>query len=190
MSKIIKYLIAPLAVALVLAGIILVSVKDKEVQNDNGTLGALTLDNGTSNNVFRNYTFFSATTTSATSTNITPGSGSFGEIDNGYLVIAGAEQVSMIFSRGGATGPNTGTSTFYAEVSPDAVTWYPYNKLISNVTNTNSQTLTRVGSVAIEAATSTTVVGLDLTNDSFFALRCKVVETIDGDHTCKASAEF
>lgn len=127
------------------------------------------------------YNFFSATTTSATSTNTT---------DGGYLSTTGAKKVTFFFSRGGATGPNTATSTFNVQVTPDGQTWYNYNKLISNASNTNSQTLTRVATVAIEAATSTVVAGLDLEHEAFYGVRCIVVETTDGDHTCKATAEF
>lgn len=131
---------------------------------------------------YRNYSFFSATTTTATSTNTTDGVG-------GYFPIAGAERVTLYFSRAW-NGGNAGTSTFSIEVSPDGTNWYDYNKLISNSTNTNAQTLTRVGSVAIVAATSTTVASLDLENDTFFAIRCIVIEETDGAHTCSASAEF
>lgn len=155
------------------------------------TLGARTSDIITPTDSFRNYTFLNATSTSATSTNIDASTGSFGEIDRGYMVVAGAEEVTMYFSRGDASGNgNSGSSSFSVEVSPDGSTWNDYNKLISNVTNTNSQTKTRVASVSIAAGTSTTIGALDLSDDAIYAIRCIAVETTDGEHTCKASAKF
>lgn len=131
-----------------------------------------------------------ATTTSATSTNIASWIDDAGRVDTGAFNITGAKAVTWYFSRGGATGPNTGTSTFRVEVSDDGSTWQRYYKLVSNVTNSNSQNLTRVETVAIEAATSTTIVGMDLTNDAFKFTRCIVVETIDGNHSCRATARY
>ncbi len=148
---------------------------------------------------YRTYEFFvasttpfakQATTTTATSTNIVPFTDTAGRIDNGYFVIAGAKKVTLYFGRGGATGPNAGSTLYKVQVSPDGVTWNDYNKLISNTANTNAQTLTRVSSSTISAATSTTVVSLDVENDSFYAVRCIVVETTDGEHTCSAGAEY
>lgn len=131
-----------------------------------------------------------ATTTSATSTDIASWIDDAGRLDNGAFNITGAKAVTWYFSRGGATGPNTGTSTFRVEVSDNGTNWSRYYKLVSNVTNSNSQNLTRVETVAIEAATSTTITGMDLTNDSFKFVRCIVAETIDGDHSCRATARF
>src|SRR5262245_10072309 len=68
------------------------------------------------------FSFFNATTTNATSTN---GAG-------GYFKIAGAKNVELYFSRGGATGPNTGSSRFSIQVSPDGSSWYDYNDLLVN----------------------------------------------------------
>lgn len=129
---------------------------------------------------YKTYTFFTATTTSATSTSDgTPG-----------MDIKGATGVTLYFSRADSGG-NTGTSTFSVQVSPDeGTTWYNFSKLISNTTNTSSQDLTRVASVDIVAATSSTMVSMDLENDAFSRVRCIVVEGTDGSHTCSASAEF
>lgn len=131
-----------------------------------------------------------ATTTTATSTNITPYFTTSGKYDQGYFVVAGAKKISMYFGRGDTTGQgNAGSSLFKIQVSADGSTWVDYNKLIDNVTNTNSQTLTRVASKTISAATSTVQVSLDPT-DSIYAVRCVVVETTDGEHRCFASAEW
>lgn len=146
---------------------------------------------------FVNYEFFDTassstlpyavgTTTSATSTDVSF-TDSSGRIDNGYLVVAGAEDVSVYFERS-TGGGNVGSSTFRIQISHDGSTWYDYNKLISNVTNTNAQTLTRVASVAL-TGTSTAQVTID-PNDAIWAIRCIVVEAIDGTHRCIASAKF
>ncbi len=134
-----------------------------------------------------NYNFFIATTTTATSTNNTIGDGSF--------KIAGAKRVVMYFSRGGVIQPNTGSTLFKVQVSPDGVNWYDYNRLLPNIaTSTNSTGVAdsdyKVGSVTITAATSTSINALDLRGFQFYSVRCIAVETTDGEHTCKATAEF
>lgn len=128
-----------------------------------------------------------ATSTSATSTNIASWTDADGRVDNGYMVVAGAKKVNFFFSRAWGGG-NAGSSQFFVEVSADGSNWVPYNKLISNVTNTNAQTLTRVASVTISAATSTSMVTMD--EDAIYAVRCIVVEATDGSHTCEATAQY
>lgn len=152
---------------------------------------------------YQEYTFFAtttnqvyfATTTTATSTYITPWTDANGRIDKGYFVVAGAKRATAVFSRGDSNGQgNAGSTLFKIQVTtspnPSESDWQNYSKLISNVTNTNSQTLTRVANASIAAATSTTVVGIDLSSDSFYAIRCIAVETTDGEHFCKASADW
>lgn len=149
------------------------------------------------NGRFKTYEFFAsttapttvATTTTATSTDIIPFFDTNGKYDAGYFVVAGAKKISVFFGRGGATNPNLGSTVYKIQVSPDGSTWVDYNKLIDNVTNTNAQTLTRVASKSISAATSTIQVAIDPT-DSVYAIRCIVVETTDGEHRCFATAEF
>lgn len=122
-------------------------------------------------------TLLNATTTSAYSTDISAG--------GGYAVIAGAKKVEFYFTRGGATGPNTGKSVFSVEVTPDGANWYSFNKLVgSDVSATATST------VSIVAATSTVTVGMNIDHDAFYAARCRVVETTDGEHTCKVQVEF
>lgn len=149
------------------------------------------------NGRFKSYEFFAsttapttvATTTSATSTDIIPFFDTNGRYDAGYFVVAGAKKISVFFGRGGLTNPNAGSTVYKVQVSPDGVTWVDYNKLIDNVTNTNAQTLTRVASKSISAATSTLQVAID-PNDSVYAIRCIAVETTDGEHRCFATSEF
>jgi len=126
---------------------------------------------------YQNFSFFSATTTSATSTTLTDG--------GGYFQIAGAKHVTFYMSRGGSTGANTGRSRFEVEVTPDGTNWYDYNKLIQN-----DAAQTGTTTVTISAATSTTITTMDVLKDTFYAVRCIVVETTDGDHTCTATADF
>lgn len=137
---------------------------------------------------YRQFSFFTATTTTATSTNISNPS-------DGAFRIAGAKKVNMYFSRGGATNPNTGSTVFKVQVTPDGTSWYDWNRLIPNIaTSTNTTGVVdsdyKVSSVTITAATSTSINTLDLRGNSFYAVRCIAVETTDGEHTCSATAEF
>ena len=150
---------------------------------------------------YRQYDFFAVssstvgapatygTTTSATSTTASAETDELGRIDNGYFVIAGADQASLFFNRTSSVGGNAGTSTFNVQVTYDGSTWVDYNKLITNVTNTNAQMPTRVASVAL-IGTSTSMVSMDLKDDAVFAVRCIVVEATDGTHRCTGLAEF
>ncbi|UPJ35853.1 hypothetical protein IVB45_02235 [Bradyrhizobium sp. 4] len=129
-------------------------------------------------NSYQNFTFFSATTTNATSTNLA-GSG-------GWFNIAGAKKVEIIVSRGGRVQPNLGLSRFRIQVTNDAgTTWNDFNRLIGS-----DVSATATSSITINAATSTVVVALDLRTDTFQGIRCIVLETTDGEHTCSASANF
>lgn len=140
------------------------------------------------NGEFRRYEFFAsstdstvvATTTNATSTSIVTYTDDSGRRDNGSLVLKGADTATFYFTRNGAVD-STATSTFEIEVSPDGTKWIDYNKLISNVTNTNTEDLTRVSSIEIVGATSTTMVSMDLQHDAFQAVRC--IATIEGSET-------
>lgn len=140
--------------------------------------GSITFDNPTLENRYQNHTFFTATTTTATSTNshIVP---------DRQLRVDGAEKVTFRFSRGGATGPNTGASLFMVEATPDGSTWYDVNRMLLN-----DLTSSATSSVTITAATSTVVASVDLTNHAWYAVRCIVIETTDGNHSCDASVEF
>lgn len=133
-----------------------------------------------------------ATTTSATSTNINSWIDSNGRVDKGYIVVAGAKKITLTFSRTGVNG-NAGSGNFFVETSNDVdatstPTWITYSKLISNVTNTNGQTLTRVGAVSV-SGTSTIMVTIS-PEDELYAIRCAVAETTDGEHRCRMVASF
>jgi hypothetical protein len=131
---------------------------------------------------YKNFTFFTATTTTATSTNTTDG--------GGYFIIAGAKKVVMYFTHGGTATTSTTGSTFKVQTTRDGLVWADFNKLLgADVSSTATSTY------AIQGATSTVPVALDLSDDGFFAVRCISVEfagvlATDGEQTCAASAEF
>lgn len=152
-------------------------------------------------NLFRTYTFFAttsaqtvfATTTSATSTNITAYADSSGRIDAGYFVIAGAREVTLFFKRGDTGGQgNSGSTKFRIQVSnaasPAEADWQDYNMLTQNLASSTART--SLSSVLTTAASSTVIVGMDTTLDAFYAIRCIVMETTDGEHSCQASAKW
>jgi hypothetical protein len=146
---------------------------------------------------YRYYTFFAtstaqtnfATTTTATSTNINQWTNSSGVIDKGYFVIAGAKKVTMYFSRDAGTGGNAGSTNFKVQSSPDGTTWYDFTRLVQ-ATSTSVSNAVEQSTATISAATTTLQYGLDLDYDSTFAVRCIVVETTDGSHSCAASATY
>lgn len=118
---------------------------------------------------------------------------STGNATSSDVRVSGADKVELYFTRNdGAFVAGQATSTFLVQVSPDGTNWYWYNKLISNVTNSNSQDKTRVGSVTIETSTSTVLYALDLENDTFHSVRCianHASTTLDplANNTCAVS---
>ncbi len=152
--------------------------------------GAFSVPTGPTDTYTPTFIFFNATTTSATSTNTASG--------GGYANIAGAKKVVMYFSRGGVIDPNIGTSTFKVQVSPDGSTWYNFGLLLS-ATSTLPSTVndSTFGSTVVIGksvtaggnGTSTVAYALDLSKFGFYAVRCIVVENVDGEHTCTASIE-
>lgn len=123
------------------------------------------------------YDFFTSTTTSATSTDTTDGTGAFR--------IAGALKAVFIFARGNIAPGNTGSSKFSVEVSKDAVTWYDFNKLI-----TNDASRTGTSTITIPAGTTTALAAMELEDDAWQFVRCIVEEVADGSHSCSVNAEF
>jgi hypothetical protein len=102
------------------------------------------------------------------------------------VIIEGAKKVSLFLTR---ANHSAGSTAFSVEVSLDGETWVTFNKLISNVTNTNAQTLTRVASVSLSSNT-TSEVALDLNNSTYRYMRITATETTDGTHTVKCLVEF
>lgn len=98
------------------------------------------------------------------------------------IPVDGAEKVSMVFTRASHTA---GSSTFTVQGSIDGTTFITMNNIITDVANTNAQTLTRVASVALAANTSQ-IVALDMSNLALKLIR--IVATIATDGSASASA--
>jgi hypothetical protein len=95
--------------------------------------------------------------------------------------ISRATAITLQFTRADHT---SGSSAFTVEVSNDGVNWVAYNKLIKNVTNTNSQTLLREAGPTLSSNTS--LMYSFSPEDCYVKMRVTVVETTDGTHTCTA----
>lgn|SRR3990167_5660708 len=148
---------------------------------------------------YQSYLFFASTTaqsllstsTSATSTDINPFFDSnTGRKDSGYFVVAGAKDVNVYFTRDTA---GSGASRFSIQVTatstPVETDWYDYNRLSPNtVSSSANDSLLRVGTSTISATTGTNIFKMETLG--FYAIRCIVVETTDGTHICRASADW
>lgn len=78
-----------------------------------------------------------------------------------------------------AASITSGNGVFTIDVSNDGTTWTAYNRLTTNVTNTNAQTDTRVASVTLSSNLSQVVKIPDLFN--FIRVTC--TRTTDGAYT-------
>lgn len=171
------------------------------------TFGHVTEEQPSQTGKFKTYTFFAtstnqqsvggspfyATTSTATSTNITPWFDSNGQLDSGFMTIAGAKRVTFFLSRGDRVGTgNAGSTNYRVQVSPTCSPsesdWLYYNKLVQNLAT--STDITTLSSITIPAGTSTVIASLQLENDTFCATRVIAVEATDGDHSAKASADY
>ena len=76
----------------------------------------------------------------------------------------------------------SGNGAFGVEVSNDGTNWVVYNRLISNVTNTNGQFDTRVAAPTL--STNTSSIYFFPTSDYFRYLRAFVTVTTDGVYSC------
>lgn len=99
--------------------------------------------------------------------------------------IEDAHRITWVFTR---ANHSSGSTAFSVEVSIDGSTYVAFNKLISNATNTNAQTLTRVASVALASNTSTEA-AMDLAHSNYKWMRVTATETTDGTHTAKCLIE-
>lgn len=93
--------------------------------------------------------------------------------------IAGAKKVVLVYKR---ADHSSGKTVFSAEVSLDGTNYITYNKWISNVANTNAQTLTRVASVDTGAANVTGFLTMS-PEDGFLDIKVTATETTDGTHS-------
>lgn len=92
-----------------------------------------------------------------------------------------AERLSIMVL---SSGISSGNGVFTVEVSNDGSNWATYNRITSNVTNTNAQTDTRVASVTL--STNTTNFLFFPPGDTFAFMRTKVTVTTDGTYTAVA----
>jgi len=81
---------------------------------------------------------------------------------------------------------SSGNGVFYIDVSNDASSLggTSYNRITSNVTNTNTQTDTRVSTVTI-SSNGTSMLFFP-PGDTFNYMRCKVIVTTDGTYYATA----
>ena len=91
--------------------------------------------------------------------------------------ITGADRVTLSFNVESVTGTGLATSTFGVTVSADGTNFVTYNKLVDNVVDSNSQSLTRVASFAMDS-NSTKIYSMDLEHDVIKFM--KVTDTITG----------
>lgn len=97
---------------------------------------------------------------------------------------SGAQDVSMrtkLSLQFIASGISAGNGVFTVDVSNDGTNWVAYNRLVTNVTNTNVQADTRVASVTLSSNTSTIV--FFPVGDYFRYLRVSVDLTTDGAYS-------
>ncbi len=84
-----------------------------------------------------------------------------------------------------ATAITSGNGVFSVEVTNDpTVGWATYNRLTTNVTNTNAQTDTRVASLTLSSNTTNFL--FFPPGDTFAYMRVKVVRTTDGTYSAVA----
>lgn len=117
---------------------------------------------------------------------ITPLNGVTATTTSSLISLEGVRKVTWFFTR---ADHDAGSSTFTVTVSANNTTWYAYSKLISNVTNTNAQTPTRVASVALSSNT-TEMYSMDLTDDAFKSMKVTATEATDGTHTAICCLEY
>jgi len=96
-----------------------------------------------------------------------------------YEDISMRKQISFQFT---AEDIVSGNGVFSIEVSNDGVNFVTYNRLTTNVANTNAQTDIGVGSVTLSSNTS--AIYMMRAGDHFRYVRAAVNVTTDGTYTC------
>ena len=97
-----------------------------------------------------------------------------------------ATKVSMWLNR---TNHSAGSTTFTVTGTVDGVNYVALNNIITNVANTNAQTLTRVASVALASDTSS-IVALDIPTIGLKAIKVVCTIATDGKGNCNVSVEL
>src|SRR3990167_6587538 len=186
-----KFALIPVVIMFIIGGLLF-------WHNQRALGGIITRDESVQDNAFRVYDFFAtstlpgvaigtATTTTATSTNVN----SYfvnGRLENGTLDIRGAKKVELILAVASTTTSgdiSAPQGRFKFQVTEDRVTWYDWNKLKSGDTSATATSAPILGNL-----TSTSTFAMDLTNDTFSALRCIVTIIDAGSFTCKAIVEY
>lgn len=84
-----------------------------------------------------------------------------------------------------ATGISSGNGVFTVQVTNDpSIGWADYNRITSNLTNTNAQTDTRVALVTL--STNSTNFLFFPPGDTFAYMRVRLVRTTDGTYSAVA----
>ena len=96
-----------------------------------------------------------------------------------------AKKITFLFTRADNAG---GTSTFSATGSVDGTTFVDL-LLVTNVANSNAQTVTRATTAAIAAANGSLLASLDLDYLGLTDIKVKVTETTDGTHSASIYIE-
>ena len=192
-EKILVILIGFAIIALILFAVF--GIDEQKVDNNFGVISGAVIQK----DVWKNVDLFVATTTNATSSPIS---------------IIGAKSITLFFSAS-ATSTDFGSREFHVQTSEVfnddtailqtgevAQEFIRFNKLIRNLTNTNGQQLTRVGTITLSVNAgalgapnaATTTLSMDLEHDSYLRLSCSAVEIAstseDVSGTCRALIKY
>ena len=187
-------------VAIIFAFVLFGSIAFFSVMNVLPLFGDITKEQSSTEGLYRTYRFFAtstaqtvyATTTTATSTNITAYFDADGRRDDGSFVIAGAKKAMVRFTRGDTSGQgNTGGTVFKIQTTRDGTNWDDFKLLVQSTSTTISNTgVQATASTTAGGSTTTLMYGLDLDYTTYYAIRCIVVESVDGEHSCEAAASW
>ena len=92
--------------------------------------------------------------------------------------VGNAKKLALSFTAASIT---TGNGVFTVSVSIDGTNFVTYNRLVSNLANTNSQTDTRVASVTLNSNTTNVMFIPDA--DLFECIKVTVTRTTDGAYS-------
>lgn len=102
---------------------------------------------------------------------------------SGGFAINNASRLSIQVKAASIT---SGNCVFTIQVSNDGTNWTAYNRIVSNVTNTNAQTDTKVASVTLSSNGTAMLFFPD--NDTFAFIR--IIGTVTTDGTYQAVGYF
>lgn len=91
--------------------------------------------------------------------------------------IKNASKVSFIFKR---SAHGSGSTSFSVSVSIDGTNWAVYNRLLTNVANSNSETIVHAAAMAL--GSDTTEFASMSAEDAFVWVKVTATETTDGTH--------